>query len=206
MPSGTLFPDMKDITISEEGVLKILSRTNLHKAAGPDEIPARVLKGCTEDLAPPFTLMFDKTLTEVCVPKNCSALFKKSDKNCAANYRPVSVTSRICKVQEHIVTSIIWRHLDHHNTLTDCQHGFGARRSCETQLLTLTHEIASSLDRGTQIDMLIVVFCKAFDNVPHKRLFCEVITVESEDRLSSGSIPFSPTAPSKSSVMAQNPT
>jgi hypothetical protein len=42
-----------------------------------------------------------------------------------------------------------------------------ARRSCETQLLTLTHELAKSLDSGIQQDPIILDFSKAFDKVPH---------------------------------------
>ena len=54
--------------------------------------------------------------------------------------------------------------------MTDCQHGFRARRSCETQLLTLAHELLSPLDVGYQHDLIILDFSKAFDRVPHERL------------------------------------
>ena len=44
----------------------------------------------------------------------------------ASNYRPVLLTSLCCKVQEHIIVSSILKHLDAHQILTDCQHGFSA--------------------------------------------------------------------------------
>ena len=62
------------------------------------------------------------------------------------------------------------KHVDTYSILTDCQHGFRARRSCETQLVTLTHDLASSLDNGIQTDMVALDFSKAFDRVPHQRL------------------------------------
>jgi len=65
-------------------------------------------------------------------------------------------------------------HLEQHNILHDCQHGFRAKRSCETQLLTLTHELAQSLDKRIQTDMVILDFSKAFDHVPHQRLLKKV--------------------------------
>jgi hypothetical protein len=40
----------------------------------------------------------------------------------------------------------------------------------ETQLLTLAHELLSSLDVGYQHDLIILDFSKAFDRVPHERL------------------------------------
>ena len=53
---------------------------------------------------------------------------------------------------------------------TDCQHWVRARRSCETQLLTLAHELITGLDKKYQHGMIILDFSKAFDRVPHERL------------------------------------
>jgi hypothetical protein len=55
------------------------------------------------------------------------------------------------------------KHLDQHNILVDCQHGFRLKRSCETQLLTLSHELLNNLHTGKQTDLIILDFSKAFD-------------------------------------------
>ena len=86
----------------------------------------------------------------------------------------MSLTSLCCKVQEHIITSNILKHLEEHDILTDCQHGFRAHRSCETQLVTLVHELAEATDRGRQTDMIILYFSKAFDRVLHLRLLAKI--------------------------------
>ena len=65
-------------------------------------------------------------------------------------------------------------HLEENNILTDCQHGLRARRSCETQLLTQVHELADSIDKGKQMDLVILDFSKAFDHVPHQRLLAKI--------------------------------
>ena len=57
-------------------------------------------------------------------------------------------------------------HLDQYKILTDRQHGFRARLSCETQLLTLVHELAETVDSGGQMDLVILNFSKVFDRVP----------------------------------------
>ena len=57
-----------------------------------------------------------------------------------------------------------------HDIFNDCQHGFKAKRSCETQILPLYHELARSLDKKTQTDMVIIDFSKTFDRVPQQRL------------------------------------
>ena len=96
-----------------------------------------------------------------------TAIFKKGEKFKASNYRPVSLTSICCKIQEHVITSNVLKHLDEHNILTDCQHGFRARRSCETQLLTLAQELLAGLDKKHQHDLIILDFSKAFDPIFH---------------------------------------
>jgi hypothetical protein len=68
------------------------------------------------------------------------------------------------------VVSNILKHLDLHSILVDCQHGLRAKRSCETQLLTLSHELLSNLHSGIQNDLIILDFSKEFDKVPHKNL------------------------------------
>ena len=95
-------------------------------------------------------------------------------KKCAANYRPVSLTSVVCKVMEHIVCSNIMRHCDRHHILTDAQHGFRKRRSCETQLVITLQDLARTIDNRGQTDVILLDFSKAFDKVPHQRLLHKI--------------------------------
>ena len=174
-PEGVPYPRMEDFSVTVEGVEKLLHRRNPGKASGPDLIPARLLKECSEDLAPILTTIFNKSLQTGSVPTdwkkaNVSAIFKKGQRYDPANYRPVSLTCLCCKLLEHVVVSNMMKHVDQHKILTDCQHGFRTRRSCETQLVTMIHDLTSAMDKGTQTDMVVLDFSKAFDRVPHKRL------------------------------------
>lgn len=65
-------------------------------------------------------------------------------------------------------------HFDSNNILAECQHGFRAKRSCETQLIGLTQELHEYLDEKVQVDMIILDFSKAFDKVPHQRLLAKL--------------------------------
>ena len=62
------------------------------------------------------------------------------------------------------------KHLDTHTILTDSQHGFRAKRSCETQLILTLEDILKTTSKGKQIDIALLDFSKAFDKVPHQRL------------------------------------
>ena len=101
---------------------------------------------------------------------NVSPIFKKGDKTCPANYRPISLTCILCKLLEHIVTSNVVKHLDQHKILYDLQHGFRARRACETQLTMLIEELHQNLSDGKQPDVILLDFSKAFDKVNYEKL------------------------------------
>ena len=147
------------------------------KATGPDRIPAYILKHCAPILAPILQSIFTQSLTTASLPHdwlcaNINPLFKTGDRTDPTNYRPISLTSIPCKILEHIIHKHIMNHLDANNILTDTQHGFRPKRSCESQLIVTHHDIAQQLDRRDtkQVDAIILDFAKAFDKVPHKRL------------------------------------
>ena len=56
------FKEMKEIKISEKGVLKLLLDIKPNKATGPDEIPAAMLKTAAEELTPILTKLFQCSL------------------------------------------------------------------------------------------------------------------------------------------------
>ncbi|XP_052227693.1 uncharacterized protein LOC127842301 [Dreissena polymorpha] len=97
-------------------------------------------------------------------------IFKTRYRTAAVNYMPISPTSVCCKTIKHAINSQVIKHLERHGILTDSQHGFRKRRSCESQLVLTIQDIASCLKNGDQIDAVLLDFSKAFDNLPHKRL------------------------------------
>ena len=99
---------------------------------------------------------------------NVCAIHKKGKKSDPSNYRPVSLTCIASKVLEHIVHSHVMKHLSRYGVLTDCQHGFRAKRSTETQLICTIHDIASAIQSNKTIHAAILDFSKAFDKVPHR--------------------------------------
>ena len=172
-------PTMPQIKVSRGGIKKLLSKVKPKKASGPDRFPARFLMEMAEPLSTVLAFIFQQSLDQGQVPQdwrdaNVAPIFKKGDRGQAANYRPVSLTAIPCKILEHVIVSQTLDHLDAHHILVDCQHGFRAKRSCETQLIITAHDLASSLNRHKQIDMAVLDFSKAFDRVPHQRLLLKL--------------------------------
>ena len=146
----------------------------MHKATSPDQIPTWLLKELSVEIAPVLAVFFQASLGQGVIPNdwktaNVVLVFKKAEKNRPENYRPVPLTSIMCKLLEHIVCRNIMRHADTHRILTDAQHGFRKRHSCETQLLLTIQELGKNVGNKGQVDIIILVFSRAFNKVPHKR-------------------------------------
>ena len=86
------------------------------------------------------------------------------------NYRPISLTSIICKLFEAIIRDAIVTHMSVNNLFCDQQHGFVPGMSCITQLLTTFEIWTQAVEDGNPVDAIYLDFQKAFDSVPHKRL------------------------------------
>ena len=154
---------MKELQISDEDVTKLLRKVNPNKTSGPDSVQARFLKKLADEIAPLLTIIFNKSLEQGEVPldsrkANVTAIYKKWNKYKSSNYRPVSLTSFCCKLQEHIFVSNVLSHLEEHAILRGCQHGFCVCRSCEAQHITHCHDLAKSLDKKKQTDLAILDF------------------------------------------------
>ena len=165
---------MINITVTCNGINKLLKNLKSSKATGPDSIPAFILKEAARELAPIMTLIFQRSLDTGIVPEEWRKawivpIYEKGE-HLPGNYRPVSLTSITCKVLEHVIHSSIMSHFDQHNILCDNQHDFQKKRSCETQLMVTIQDIAKNFSKGRQVDIILLNFSKVFNKVPHARL------------------------------------
>jgi len=173
------FPKMENFVITAPGVRKLLANLDGSKSTGPDELPPRVLKEVSFEVAPLLTFIFNQSYQNGKVLAdwrhgNIFPLHSKGSKSLATNYRPISLTSVCSKTMEHIIYSNICKHLEYHGIFTPREHGFRPGFSCETQLLSCINDWAKSLDRGFRTDIAIFDFSKAFDSAPHCRLLIKL--------------------------------
>ena len=89
-------------------------------------------------------------------------------------YRPISLTSVVCKRMEHIIAGYIWQVWEDRYWLYDSQHGFRLGYSCESQIITVCQDISDSLDEAARLDVIIIEFLKFFDLVPHDWLLKKI--------------------------------
>ena len=164
-----------DIDITRGDVKQGLENLDECKAAGPDEIPSIILKRCANELSAPLLHLFRKTLVTGSLPAEwkkatITPIFKKGLRHRPSNYRPVSLTSQVCKVMERIIRINIVSHLEMNELISKHQHGFTARRSCQSNLLEALEQWTAILDEGHGLDIVFLDYQKAFDSVPHRRL------------------------------------
>ena len=151
LPKQNFTETLDDVIISEEGIRKKLRTLNPGKSPGPDLVHPRVLKELAEALAPPLHIIFKTLMDTGIVPAiwreaNVTAIFKNKG-NCwqAGNYRPVSLTSVVCKVMESFVRDSMMQHLEQNDLLSNQQCGFISGRPTGLQLLNVMDEWTSVL-------------------------------------------------------------
>jgi len=164
-----------DLQFSESTVLSGLSKLRSDKSMGPDGMAPRLLIEIKDLISYPLYILFRKSLDESVVPEDwkeaiVTPIFKQGSRNRAENYRPVSLTSLVCKLFEGIVRDALTYHLESNCLVKDSQHGFRKGRSCLTNLLQFLDKVTSSVDAGHCVDIVFLDLAKAFDKVPHDRL------------------------------------
>ena len=170
------FGELLDMfAISPEMVLKKLNELNPNKTPGPDGWHPYLLKQLAAQLALPLSILFQQSLSEGILPNEwlnacITAIHKKGDKSLPGNYRPISMTSIICKIMESLVRDQLVEHMERNNKFSVSQHGFVPLGDCSTNLLVCVEKWIEILESNDCVDVLYTDFSKAFDSVPHQRL------------------------------------
>ena len=123
--------------------------------------------------------IYKKSVEESKLPKQwkdaeITPIYKKDARNLPKNYRPVSLTSIICKIIEKLIVVDIINHIKANKLNCQEQHGFTANKSTTTNLLEALNVITEAQMHGIPVDILFLDYQKAFDTVPHHRLIRQV--------------------------------
>ena len=168
------FPGIRNITFTISRIRKLLKNIKRYNAAGPDDLSSHLLKDLTPQLSCSICIMFQQCYDTGAIPQawrdTLVSPIHKGIQTRSRNPPAVSLTSIICKLQEHSIVSSMLTHLEDHGILNPDQHGFRICLFTETQLIQAVHDWASTNDAKGQTDVLFLDFSKAFDTVPLRRL------------------------------------
>uniref|UniRef100_A0A2M4CUU6 Putative reverse transcriptase n=1 Tax=Anopheles darlingi TaxID=43151 RepID=A0A2M4CUU6_ANODA len=173
-------PDVIDfplLVVDESMVGNAIARMKQSYHAGPDGIPACVVKGCSDVLAPLLTMIFNKSFRLGYYPVAWKTswmrpVLKKGDPSDVSNYRGVTSLNAFAKVIEIVVQGALFN--CSRQIISPLQHGFFPRRSTTSLLFEFVSHCKRSLDRGLQIDAVYTDFRAAFDSVSHPVLLAKL--------------------------------
>ena len=170
---------LRNFSIDRDRVLKAIRNLKVNKSPGIDGIHPKALKELDEVISYPITMIYKKSLEESELPRQwkdaeITPIYKKEQRNLPKNYRPVSLTSIICKIMEKLVVEDMINHIRSNQLNSKAQHGFTPNKSTTTNLLETLNVITESQMHGIPVDILFLDYQKAFGTVPHQRLLKQV--------------------------------
>ena len=165
------------VEITHEMLMDKLNALDPGNSTGLERLHPYVLSSLADILCTPLKILFNKSLREGVVPSQwleacITAIHKKGLKSAMGNYRPVSITSVVCKICDHIVA-----YMSSNNLFANEQHGFVPNRDCMTNLLSALEVWTEAIESGCNIDVIYTDFAKACDTVPHQRLLIKVESI-----------------------------
>lgn len=170
---------MSPISVTAEGICKLIHGLKVSTSCGVDNINSKVLRNTSASSSQILCHIFQQSLSTGQLPTDWKIakvipIFKDGNKHSPGNYRPISLTCICCKLLEHIVTSHIYSHLESNKFFFVNQHGFRKAFSCDTQLLEFTSDLHNGMNNNKIIDCIFLDYAKAFDRVAHCRLIAKL--------------------------------
>ena len=177
LPTSTA--QMSQFNFCPRKVRRVLNSLDINKTTGPDGIPAIVLKKCAPELAPLLSDLYNVSLSSGKCPSAWKSAHvvpvpKKGDHSLPSNYRPIAITSVLCKVFESLISEAIMQHCEKHSIINDRQYGFRKQRSTGDLLTYVTQLWSSAIDRFGESTAVALDISKAFDRVWHPALLAKL--------------------------------
>ena len=166
------------ILIDPQQVQCIFSKVCNKKSAGPDGLPAILLKKCSAELTAAWCPVFQQSLDTYTVP----ALWKKSriipvpKVSCPSgnkDFRPVALTCGVMKCFEGVIVNFLKSEVA--PSLDPLQFAYREGRSTEDAVVSVTHLITKHLeDPKAYARVLFADFSSAFDTLQPKLLILKL--------------------------------
>ena len=159
-------------------ILKWILSLDTNKACQDTDIPTKILKENADIFSDFFFAYYNASVVKsskfpsILTLADIIPVFKKGDKECKNNYRPVSILSNMSKIFERIIFRQISNYVE--SFLSKYQCGF--RKGYRTQhcLLFVLEKWKRAADNGKVYGILLTDLSKAFDCLSHKLLLAKL--------------------------------
>jgi hypothetical protein len=175
-------------TIRDSDIFRTIKDMKSHKAAGGDGITIDYLKLVPRNIVPYLRTMFNVSINNGKLPVDWKKalvipIHKSGNKSEVNNYRPVSLTSVICKIFEKLIDRYIRKYCEENGVFCENQHGFRTGYSCDSQLTALIQDLSDNLEKGSQTDATFIDLSKAFDSISHKKIMKKMYNLPLDKRV-----------------------
>jgi hypothetical protein len=132
-----------------------------------------LMKKLSIPLALPSSLLFKESFESGAIPSQWKIsvivpVHKKGPRSNPENYRPISLTSPICRLFERVIAYNMRHH--YFQSIISEQFGFMPKKSCPLALLNSLTDINVTLAQKRSVDIIFFDFRLAFDRVNHNLL------------------------------------
>jgi hypothetical protein len=158
------------------GILKrVAKRVKPKHTMDPNGFSTFLIIKVLPSLSMPLCQLFQSLFSVGKIPADwkraiITPIYKKGLASDPNNYRPVAITSVICKLMERIMVLETSNYLRDKGLINNQQHGFMKARSTSTNLLESLNDWTLHFNTKTRSDIAYIDFSKAFDKVSHPKL------------------------------------
>ena len=121
-PEDYILGSLSDIYFSSKDIEKACLQLSASSAAGPDGVPAVLLKTCRKQLSLPLYFLWRGSMDCGVIPAETllvivCPIHKGGSRSLPKQYRPVALTSHLIKIFERVLRQALVAHIEQHDLL-----------------------------------------------------------------------------------------
>ena len=153
-------------------------------AAGEDNVHYSMVKHLPEESVCFLLRLYNRIWTEECFPSSWRRAIilpfpkPRKDSLLCSNYRPIALTSSLCKLLEKMVNARMQWHLEHTGSLHPNQYGFRKGRSCPDVLARIDTFINQAFARKQHVVAVFFDIEKAYDTTWKHGILRELLSMQ----------------------------
>ena len=159
--------------INEREVLSIINKLKNKTSSGKDGISNKLLKSIKSEISEAIAIIINQSILTGIFPDQLKLakvkpLYKKGDKRCLNNYRPISLLPTLSKIFERVMYKQLYQYFNENKLLCEQQYGFRSQHSTELAAVKLVDYIIKEMDCNKKVKTPVALFLdlsKAFDTL-----------------------------------------
>jgi len=175
LPTTPALPVFSFKPVTKHEALKVILSLNNSSSRDYLDMDAKFMKAVVQKTLDHFTHLINITLQSKIFPDVLKVslvhpIFKKGNRQCPNNYRPISILPVFSKIIEKIMRTQIDNHFESFALWSESQFGFRSRKSTEQAILKLLETVNDCFASRMYCVGDFIDLTKAFDCVPHNLL------------------------------------